>query len=321
MRASPMFGPRAAGPASGGDIRPRSGTGCEMGVQSQMADWSSTKMARDGMIAYARAPRADAQTSTIRSSERRNPPYYKHFLGIFWTLVDQGAISLGTFLLNIQLARQLAAPEYGTFALLWGGYFIVQRINSSLIYYPLMLRLAGGREERPSDLVFASVALTAASSLVFSAVVAACLFALGRHDIAIVAAVFLLLLQLQDVFRRALLAQFRHQAAAASDGIIYIGAAGANAVLAKYGCLSLFTALSAMAGTCALALAIQTSIQTFQRHPTLPRINDLRKFLPNCWMLGQWAFVGGLILMVTGQIFAWALAMFNGPAAAAGYQA
>src|SRR5258706_12392379 len=128
MRASPMFGPRAAGPASGGDIRPRPGRGCARGARSQGAVWCSNEMARDGMIAYARAPRADAQTSTIRSSERRNPPYYKHFLGIFWTLVDQGAISLGTFLLNIQLGRQLPAPEYGTFALLWRVYFIVQRI-------------------------------------------------------------------------------------------------------------------------------------------------------------------------------------------------
>ena len=116
------------------------------------------------MIASERAPLADAQTSTIRSSERRKSAHYKHFLSAFWMLVDQGAISLGTFLLNIQLARHLGALEYGTFALLFGGYFIIRHINASLIFYPLMLRLAGGREERSSELLFTSVALTAASS-------------------------------------------------------------------------------------------------------------------------------------------------------------
>src|SRR5262249_44454469 len=159
----------------------------------------------------------------------------------------------------------------------------IKHINSSLIYYPLMLRLAGGREERSSDLLFTSVLLTAASSLVLSTAVAACLFAFGRRDIAVAAALFLLFSQLQDVFRRALLAVFRHQAAAAIDAITYLGAAAAIAVLTKYGCLNLFTALSAMAGTCALAVAVQI----FQRRAILPSIICDRELLRNFWTLGR----------------------------------
>jgi hypothetical protein len=41
-------------------------------------------------------------------------PYnYKHSLGAFWTLVDQGVISLGAFLLNIQLAHHVGALNMG----------------------------------------------------------------------------------------------------------------------------------------------------------------------------------------------------------------
>jgi O-antigen/teichoic acid export membrane protein len=269
------------------------------------------------MIAHARAPRAESRTSTIRSGESRTRRHYKHFRGAFWTLVDQGAISLGSFLLNIQLARQLGAPEYGTFALLLGGYFIAQHINGSLIYYPLVLRLAGGRQERSSDLVFTSVAMTGASGLVSSAALAACLFAFGRRDIAAPAALYLVLWQFQDLSRRTLLAEFRHRAAASIDGITYIGAAGAVAVLANYDSLNLQTALSAMAGTCALALAVQT----LWHRPTLPTINDPREFLQDSWMLGQWAFLNGFVTIATLQIFPWALAIFDGPAAAAGFQA
>ena len=287
-----------------------------------MADQCRPKMAMsDDMIAYARAQLADALTSTIRSIKRRTVRYYKPFLGAFWTLVDQGAVSLGTFLLNIQLARQLGAPEYGFFALLFGGYFIIQHLNASLIYYPMMLRLAWGKEDRPSDLVFTSALFTAASSLLLSAVVGACLFALGRGDIAAAAAIYLLLWQLQDVFRRALLAEVRPQLAAAIDGIIYIGAAGAIATLAKHGSLSLHTALSAMTGMCGLGLVIHFAIRISQSRPTLASIKRKTELMRDFWKLGRWVLVSGLIFFMSAQIFLWALAVFNGPAEVAGFQA
>jgi O-antigen/teichoic acid export membrane protein len=275
----------------------------------------------DDMAAYARARLADALTSTIRSIEWRTGRYYKPFLGAFWTLVDQGAVSLGTFLLNIQLARQLEAPEYGFFALLIGSYFIIQHLNASLISYPMMLRLAGGKEDRPSDLVFTSVAFTALSSLLSSAIVGACLFAVGRSDIAAPAAIYLLLWQLQDVFRRALLAELRHPTAAAIDGIIYIGAAGAIAVLAKHGSLNLHTALSAMTGTSGLGLVIHFAIRISQSRPTLASIKRKTELMRDFWKLGRGLLLSGFILVVSAQIFLWALAVSNGPAEVAAFQA
>src|SRR5262249_49781859 len=160
-----------------------------------------------------------------------------------------------------------------------GGYFIVQHINGSLIYYPLMLRLAGGKQERSSDLAFTSVAMTGASGLVSSAALVACLFGFGRRDIAIPAALYLVLWQFHDLSRRTLLAEFRLRAAAAIDGITYMGAAGAVAVLANYDNLNLYTALGAMAGTCALALGVLA----LWRRPTLPTRNDPREFLRDSW--------------------------------------
>jgi O-antigen/teichoic acid export membrane protein len=244
-------------------------------------------------------------------------PHAKQLQGAFWTLLDQGTISLGTFLLNIQLARQLDVSEYGIFALLLGGYFLVQHFNASLIYYPMMLGLAAGKEERTSDLIFISVALTAASSFAFSAIVAACLYAFGHSHIAAAAALYLVLWQLQDLLRRALLAEFRHQAAILGDGITYFGAAGAIAVLASYHSLSLVTALFSMSGACALAIAVQA----IQRAPIFLRIRVPQESLWTFWMCGKWAFVNGVILIATIQIFPWTLAMLDGPSAAAGFQA
>ena len=242
---------------------------------------------------------------------------WERFNGGFWTLLDQGVISLGTFLVNVELARQLDAPEYGTFALLLGGFFLFQHFNASLIYYPLMMKLAGGKQERPSDLVFVSLTLTALSTSAFSAVVASCLIVFGRPDIAFAAAVYLVLWQLQDALRRALLAQFSHQMAAIADGIAYIGAAAGIAILAEFHSLSVSNALFAMAGTCALAIVVQV----VQRPPTFPRAGNARDLLHGFWTHGKWAFVNGVILIVTVQAFPWALTMLDGPAAVAAFQA
>ena len=240
-----------------------------------------------------------------------------HAGAAFWTLADQGTISLGTFLLNLLLARQLDASDYGTFALLLGGYFFAQHFNASLIYYPFMIRLARGREGPTSDLIFTAVVFTTASSLGFSAIVAAGLYAFGRPDIAAAAALYLLLWQLQDVLRRSLLAELRYQAATLGDGITYVGAAGAVALLSSYHSLSLVTALFVMAGMCGLAIVVQT----IQRLPIFLGIREPQATLRTFWMHGKWAFANGVILIATIQMFPWALAMLDGQAAVAEFQA
>jgi O-antigen/teichoic acid export membrane protein len=280
---------------------------------------SSTQSSDNALAALPNATQAIAAQNLpdVSGPATAAARLWKRFSGGFWTLVDQGAISLGTFLVNIQLARQLDAAEYGTFALLLGGFFLFQHFNASLIYYPLMLKLSGGKQERSSDLVFVSLILTALSTSAFSAVVTSCLIVFGRSDIAFAAAVYLLLWQLQDALRRALLAQFSHRTAAIADGITYIGAAAGIAILAHSHSLSVSNALFAMAGTCAVAIGVQV----FQRPPTLPRAGKARDLLHGFWTHGKWAFVNGVILIVTVQAFPWALTMLDGPAAAAAFQA
>jgi O-antigen/teichoic acid export membrane protein len=265
-------------------------------------------------------PRPQASAIASYSGERWShvaAPLRERFGGAFWTLLDQGTISLGTFLVNVQLARQLGAAEYGTFALLLGGYFLVQLFNAAFIYFPVMLKLAGTKEERSSDLVFVSLILTALSTSAFTAVLISCLVVFDRSEIAFAAGVYLVVWQLQDALRRALLAQFRHRTAAVVDGITYIGAAAGIAILANSHSLSVSNAFLVMAGTCALAIGVQI----FQSPPTVPTDSNVRDLLDGFWRDGKWAFVNGVILLVTVQAFPWALATGGGPAAAAAFQA
>ena len=47
-----------------------------------------------------------------------------HWFRSSWTILDQGVVSLGAFLLNIVLARHLPPAEYGMFALIIGSLLL-----------------------------------------------------------------------------------------------------------------------------------------------------------------------------------------------------
>ena len=85
-----------------------------------------------------------------------------HVLRASWTMFDQGLVSLGAFLVNVQLARQLAAEDYGTYALLYGGLLGLQLFNSSLLLYPMSIRLPVMQAAAKQQLRSSTVLLVAA---------------------------------------------------------------------------------------------------------------------------------------------------------------
>jgi O-antigen/teichoic acid export membrane protein len=241
----------------------------------------------------------------------------EHIERAVWTLVDQGTVSLGNFLVNVQLARHLPVSEYGAFALLLSLYYLAQHINGSLLLYPLMLRIAGSKEEQPASLFSITILLVAITSLALSILLAAALFALGRHDIAIAAAAYVILGQLQDATRRSLLATFRHRTANIGDAVTYIGQACAVAVLVSAGAVSLPAALYTMAAASGLAAIIQAR----QLRLSVPKFHIPLKMLQEFWLNGRWAIINKLLILLNVQIFPWTLAILEGPATVAGFQA
>ena len=81
-----------------------------------------------------------------------------------WTLVDQGVVSCGNFLLNVLLARTLSEEDYGEFALFLGAIFILRTIDYSLISYPLSVRLCVASDEERAGLLGNTILLAAALS-------------------------------------------------------------------------------------------------------------------------------------------------------------
>ena len=149
-----------------------------------------------------------------------------------WTLVDQGVVSFGNFLLNLLLARTLSEQEYGEFALFLGAIFILRTIDYSLISYPLSLRLCVASDEERAGLVGNTILLAAALVSCWSwlwRLEQRCLASMKsfcRHVLCY------LCWQAQETSRRCLLADFRYRAAVVGDGIAYVGQVPLVALLA-----------------------------------------------------------------------------------------
>src|SRR4030095_3337931 len=74
----------------------------------------------------------------------------------FWAIADQGIVSLGNFLTTIILARALTPDAYGLWSVIFGLILFLNVFPSSLVNYPLSVRLAA-RDDSSGQLVKAAL--------------------------------------------------------------------------------------------------------------------------------------------------------------------
>src|SRR4051794_10531478 len=200
-----------------------------------------------------------------------------------WVLVDQGLVSLGTFTVSITLARSLPPADYGSFATIFAFLLLLQVFNTSLIFYPLTLRI----QPRPTrdEVVAASLRLMAATTLVLMLVAGAALVVFGHQELIPVTFLWFLAWQCQETLRRVLFAEFRYRAAVVGDAVSYIGAASLIGMLAHLGELSLSRAILVLAGAAAAAGVIQYA----QVGANWARPRNLKVYALDYWTIGRWS--------------------------------
>ena len=233
-----------------------------------------------------------------------------------WTLVDQGVVSFGNFMLNVLLARTLSEEDYGEFALFLGAIFILRAIDYSLISYPLSVRLCVARDDERAGLLGNTSLLAAALSLVL-VVVMAVGTTLLEDNILLPACLCFLCWQAQETSRRCLLADFRYRAAVAGDGIAYVGQALLIALVASLGGIALPAALYMMSATFATGALVHVSKLRF----AWPDLSETRLLAREYFSLGKWSIVNYELVLVRAQLFPWMLAATAGTAATASLQA
>jgi O-antigen/teichoic acid export membrane protein len=254
--------------------------------------------------------------STIVLAEGRpDARVFLHRAG--WSLIDQGIVSLGTFLVNIVLARHLASSEYGVFALLLATALSLQLVNTWLVAYPLGVRLAAAKSDEGARLMTSSIVLVALICVPLSGAVAIILIALDRADLIPPAIVWFVFWQIQQGTRRALLADLHHRAAVLGDTLSNLGQVLVVGAIAGGGGLSLASALYGMAAAAMLGAVLQM----VQLRPVLQGLYSPLGWLTEHASLGCWSLATGLVAALRGHLLFWPLAIISGTAKMASLQA
>jgi O-antigen/teichoic acid export membrane protein len=235
----------------------------------------------------------------------------------YWTLANQAIVSVGSFALNVVLARRLAPDEYGTFAILFSVMLTLQIFNGSLLFYPLLVRGAVARAGERGQLLAGGLLLVAGLTLPLGIGMAAVVLLFGRLELLGATLASFFLWQAQEALRRCLFAEMRHRDACLGDAIAYLGQVIAVVGLVHLHMLTLTNAFYAIAATKALASVIQAR----QVRLAPPRLSKLRGMVADFWGIGRWSLLNNIIATLRLQMFPWVLALAHGPGAAAGFQA
>jgi O-antigen/teichoic acid export membrane protein len=234
-----------------------------------------------------------------------------------WTLVDQGVVSLGNFLLNVLLARALGTEEYGEFALFLGAIFILRNVDYSFISYPLSLRLCVARDAERARLLGNTVLIAAALALVLAVIMGLGATLLEADGIELPACLCYLCWQAQETSRRCLLADFRYRDAVFGDGISYVGQALLVALATWLDVITLPAALCLMSVTFAAGAFVHASKLRYGR----PDLAEARRLAREYLSVGKWSFISYQLVLTRVQLFPWVLAALAGTAATASLQA
>jgi O-antigen/teichoic acid export membrane protein len=234
-----------------------------------------------------------------------------------WTLVDQGVVSGGNFLLNILLARTLSEADYGQFVLFLGAIFALRAFDYSLISYPLSVRLCVASDEERAGLLGNTILLAVTLNIVSVVAMGLGATLLKAHDLWLPACLCFLCWQAQETSRRCLLADFRYRAAVPGDGTSYVGQALLIALLAWFGKVTLASTLYAMSATFAIGAVVHLS----KVRLAWPDFSQTRQLAREYFSVGKWSLVTYQLQTLRGQLFPWMLAGTAGTAATASFQA
>lgn len=241
----------------------------------------------------------------------------RHIPAASWSLLDQGVVSLGTFLLNVILARFISPYEYGLFAILFSVIFLLQTVSSSLVFYPLSVRAGSADPEDQESLIASGVLLSICLALPLGILLVSVTLIFVDSNLSLLAFTLYLATNFQETLRRCLFAQFRHREAIVGDSVSYLGQVVIIAALAQQHELTLATALLVMIAT-SLGAAL---VQILQKTVMWPSAFRLRSVVNDFWNLGKWSLTSNVAAMLRLQMIPWFLAATAGPSVAASFQA
>ncbi len=234
-----------------------------------------------------------------------------------WSFADQAIVSGFSFLCHVIMARTQVPGEYGLYAIAMGVILFANSLHAALVTYPLLITCPGNPTVQIQRVKNESLGATLTVGLPMATVAMIAAALMGRPLLGVLVAFALVAWQLQETFRRALMAEMRYKQAILGDLVIFGGQAAFIAAAALWNKLSVEVAFGGLALS-AISAAGLHAIGDGTRIPGLPAsLTRLKLF----WPLAKWVLLSNLVSALSLQGLVWALALCHGPAAAAGFQA
>ena len=230
-----------------------------------------------------------------------------------WALIDQAVVSGGNFLTTLVLVRSLSQVDFGTYSLIFLALLSLNTLHSSLVIYPLTLAVAqthgiAGREALGRCIVHTCVLWVPWLLILLSV-----LLILHRPEILFTVGLALLCWQLQEVARRALLADANAKNAIIPDLVSYAGQATILVVLHLQSLNAIFLSI----GLTSLASLLW---QLMIARPLYRELTS-RTHIGAAWKLGKYTLVANVLNMGILQFPSWTLDALQGRAVVGSYQA
>ena len=229
-----------------------------------------------------------------------------------WTLIDQCVVSAGNFLTGVLLARGLSEHEYGAFSVVLETMLFLNSLQSAVIVYPLTVRGAVAstsdlRRQTSAAMILTLLLLPLLGGAMGLGTLAGA--GAGSNSLLVVAAISAMLLwQLQETVRRALLASFRAGECLIGDTLSYLGQALIIFILYYNQSLTLPRVFLTIGISSAIAALVQATRVGWVRLTARELLVAAKEF----WSLGRWVLLSALMASVTLLSYVWILKFRGG---------
>ena len=234
--------------------------------------------------------------------------------GLVGGLTDQAIASLGNFGLNVLLARSFSEHDYGAFALILSVVLFLNTLHQAFVTFPLSVEAAIGAAERLRYFLAVATTLTLLEMMIFLPVVGGVAASMRHLELLPAACAFLFAWQLQEVWRRGLIARARYDAAIVSEFVRYVLPLAVILALSRTGQLSLgkvFPVLTVVSLLACLPLFWRLAAQLGAVR------TGLSGELSNHWRMGAPLLGANILAALSSQWFLWLLAWSHDLAASA----
>lgn len=225
--------------------------------------------------------------------------------GLFAVLIDQAIVSAGGFGLNVLLARGFSENNYGVFTLILSFVLFLNTLHQAFVTFPLSVQSAADRSSRLGYFLTVAAMLTFLEAYLFFPVVGGVALSVKRLALVPGACLFMIAWQLQEVWRRGLIARSRYLAVIGNDVVRYILPLATLVLIAQLDLLSLRATF--------LLLAVVSLVACLPMLRTLPvEYRDARRNLKRevqaHWRLASPVLGANLLAAFSTQWFLWVLA-------------